>query len=330
MRVVLIALSAMLVLASCGQNPNMAVADREESAASAPADMGFAGGGDAAQRAMPPPAPTAPASEADGRAQGTQQPSGGANTPAPISYLAYAYQVGLELPGNRLIGVMDGHAAACRDAGPRLCQLISAGRDGDPDAYIRGSLSIRGEPRWLQQFMGGLESEARAAGGKIKTQNTSTEDLTRAIVDTEARLRAGRALRDRLQRLLESRPGRLSDLLEVERELARVQGEIDATESNLAVMRTRVSMSELTLSYESSARPVASDTFEPLGRALASFLSLIVQGLAAIIMLIAVLIPWALLAAGIAWLVLWVRKRRGGRLLPHRNAPQDHPPAANS
>ena len=43
----------------------------------------------------------------------------------PVSYLAYAYGMRLELPGDRLIGVMDGHAAACRNAGLRVCQLVA-------------------------------------------------------------------------------------------------------------------------------------------------------------------------------------------------------------
>src|SRR5262249_34449527 len=147
---------------------------------------------------------------------------------------------------------------------------------------------------------------------------TSSEDLTRNIVDTEARLRASRTLRDRLQNLLASRPGRLSDLLEVERELARVQGEIDATESTLAVMRARVAMSELTLTYTSKAKPLRGDTFRPLTEALAGFLGWIVMGFASIITLVAVLLPWALVLGLIGWALMAWRKRRGGRFLARR------------
>ena len=78
--------------------------------------------------------------------------------------------------------------------------------------------------------------------------------VTRVIVDTEATLRAKRALRDRLQQLLATRPGSLADLLGVERELARVQGEIDSSEPNLASTRTRVAMSAVTIEYASTAR----------------------------------------------------------------------------
>jgi hypothetical protein len=269
------------------------------------------------------PAESAPPSPSQGQPATAQ---GGVTAPSPILYLAYSYQIGLELPADRLAGVMDAHMQACVAAGPRVCQLISSGRSGDPESSMRGSLAVRGEPAWLRSFMGQLHGDAERAGGRVRSQATTTEDLTRAIVDTEAQLRAMTTLRDRLQNLLASRPGKLSDLLEVERELARVQAQIDSNQSNLAVMRTRVAMSELTIGYESAPRAVASDTFEPLTDAFAGFTGILVRGVAMIVTLIAALIPWVLLIGLIVWLVLAWRKRRGGRLF--RRPPPPAPPAA--
>ena len=323
--------AAGLVLASllmaCGQQTNQSPGSvaTEESAGYAVMDSAER---EAAPPASPPP-PPAPA-DADQRAGEQQapatqpgQPSQPAG-PSPVLYLAYSYGVGLEIPSQRLSGVMDRHVQACQTAGPRLCQLIGSNRTGDPESYMQGFVSFRGEPNWLRTFMSGLEAEADEAGGRITAQTVNSEDLTRQIVDTEARLRALSSLRDRLQELLRSRPGRLADLLEVERELARVQGELDATQSNLAVMRTRVAMSELTLNYQSAPRPVGSDTFEPLRNALASFLGIIVAGIAAIITIIAGLIPVAIVVVPLVWLALRWRKRRGGRFF--RPDPPPPPP----
>ncbi len=274
--------------------------------------------------APPPPPPPPPMDAPSAGVPAQQQAPGG---PMPVAYLAYSYQTGLELPGDKLSGVMQRHIKACQDVGPRLCQLIGSYTQGSPDTHLSASVSLRGEPAWLRGFIGGLDAQADAAGGRILSQSTSTEDLTRAIVDTEATLKAQRSLRDRLQSLLESRPGRLSDLLEVERELARVQAEIDAHASNLAVMRTRVDMSALTLTYESSAQPLRGDTFRPLGEALAGFVGYVVQGLAAIITLIALLLPWALVLGLFGWLALSWRRRNGGRFF-RRKAPPQAPPAA--
>lgn len=317
MRNLAAALLLVISLAACGQS-EMAPAEAPSSAAEATmaappmdAEQSRAMGGEREEAAV---------EDVAGGAQ-----SGGSGTtqsaPAPILYLAYSYAMGLEIPSQRLTGVMDMHTSACQAAGVRQCQLIGSNVSGDPDSYMEGYVSLRGEPAWLRTFMAGMSAQVDAAGGRITSSTTNTEDLTRQIVDTEARLRAQTALRDRLQELLRSRPGRLSDLLEVERELARVQGEIDAVQSSLAVMRTRVAMSELTIQYRSAPRPVGSDTFEPLRRAFANFLGIVVSGFAAIIMIIAGLIPIAAVVVPIVWLALRWRRARGGRFFGPRSAP---------
>lgn len=339
MRGTLAGLTLAVLLAACGQ-ADMASRD----AASSSGEAGYAMGGAAPEEApspSPPPPPPPPAQapvdaergqtvadavEQDQQAQGPSQPSRPTG-PAPVMYLAYSYQVGLELPAARLSAVMERHVQACQSAGPRLCQLVGSNVSGDPEGYMSGYVSIRGEPTWLRSFMNGLEAQADEAGGRLKARTVQSEDLTRQIVDTEARLRAQTALRDRLQQLLRERPGRLADLLEVERELARVQGEIDAVQSALAVMRTRVSMSELNLSYESQPQAVGSDTFQPLREAFASFLGIVVGGFAAIIVIIAGLIPFAVVIAPIVWLLLRWRKARGGRFWRRNEQTPPAPPS---
>jgi hypothetical protein len=324
MRSFLAVLVLAAALAACGQanqSAPMGGTVTEESAA--PAEAPVAMSDMRAERDQSGGEPAPQAAPSDGAAGPTQGQSVG---PAPTLYLAYTYQTGLEIPSDRLATVMDAHVQACQAAGPRLCQLIGSNRSGDPESYMEGYVSVRGEPAWLRTFMGGIAAQVEAANGRVVSQTTSTEDLTRAIVDTEARLRAQTSLRDRLQQLLQSRPGRLADLLEVERELARVQAEIDAVQSNLAVMRTRVAMSELTISYRSAPRPVGSDTFEPLRQAFANFLGIVVAGFAAIITIIAGLLPFAIVIIPIVWGLLRWRRARGGRFFGPRAKAEDKPP----
>jgi hypothetical protein len=320
-------------LAACGQaNMETAEAPAGGEAAYNMADMAQDGRTRAVQEEAPAASPAPPMDADDSANTATTSPGPGQPSqptgPTPVLYLAYTYALGLEIPSQRLSSVMDRHVQACQAAGPRLCQLIGSNRSGDPDSYMEGYVSIRGEPNWLNNFKAGMAQEADAAGGRVISENVTSEDLTRQIVDTEARLRAQTALRDRLQQLLRSRPGRLADLLEVERELARVQGEIDAVQSALAVMRTRVAMSELTLTYRSSPRAAGSDTLEPLRQAFANFLGIIVAGFAAIITIIAALIPFAIVLIPLGWFLLRWRKNRGGRFFSRKvEAP---PPPAES
>ncbi len=226
---------------------------------------------------------------------------------APGFFMAYSYGLGLELPGQRLAAVMDAHTAACTAAGPAVCQVISATREGDPDEFLSGHFSLRAQPEWLARFMTQAEVSADEAGGEVRSRATNAEDVTRQMVDTEAQLNALRTLRDRLQEILRSRPGRVADLLEVERELARVQGELNATTSTLAVLRQRVDMSELTINYMMADRAVTLRTFEPVTTAASGFLHTVAWGIGGIITFVATVLPWALFLTG-AW---WVARRFG-------------------
>jgi hypothetical protein len=261
---------------------------------------------ESSREVAPPPSPSEP---------GAPQVPG--TPPGPVM-LAYSYAVSLQLPAKAVEPVLKKHQQTCEAAGPQLCQVLGAnvGRQGDD--IFTGQLNLRAEPKWLARFRGQLQSDAEAADGELVSSQTSTEDLTRSIIDTDARLKSQKTLRERLQKILAERPGKLSDLLEVERELARVQAEIDSAESALAVMRQRVAMSELALSYQSAVKPLTDTTLNPLGEAFAGFLGVLAGSLAAIITLTAGVLPWALVLGGIGWAIfrLVLRRRRLAALNP--------------
>ena len=151
---------------------------------------------------------------------------GDAASPAtvqPANTIAYAYFYGLELPSDRVSEVRSRHEAACVEAGPRVCQLLGSETQSYGDDQSSATLRLRATPAWLTGFRAGLEADADAAGGRIAQSRTDAEDLSRSLTDTEARLRALETLRDRLQQLLATRSGPLEQLLQTERELARVQ-----------------------------------------------------------------------------------------------------------
>ena len=196
-------------------------------------EMAASGAAPATEAAMAP-------APARGAAAGSASPGSTAPTVAAVSVpmLAYEYSLGVEVPLRRLAGLVDKHEKACTDAGPAVCQVIGANTSADGgDGGARATLTIRATPAWLKTFRAQIQKDAASNGGKVANTNVQAEDLTRQIVDTEAALRAKTTLRGRLEQLLASRPGALSDLLEVDRELARVQAEIDDTQSDQPVMR---------------------------------------------------------------------------------------------
>lgn len=244
-----------------------------------------------------------------------------ASVPAGVPMLAYSYEYGLTAPPKAVRTLLARHEAACAKAGPSVCQVIGSSVNERGEDRVVGQLSMRATPAWLTRFREGLAGEAKEAGGRLAHAAISSEDLSRQIVDTEAMLRAKTTLRDRLQALLASRPGKLADLVELERELARVQGELDSAQSQLAVMRQRVATSQIEVSYESVGVLAPQGVWAPLAEAFGDFLAILAYTLAGMVRFVAWTTPWLILLAGLAWLF---RSRLKG--LFRRKAPQ--PPSA--
>jgi hypothetical protein len=228
--------------------------------------------------------------------------------------IAYAYRFGLELPADAVPTVMGRHEQACIAAGPSACQVIGANSSRVGRDAVEASLEMRATPAYVSRFRAALDGEAKGVGGRVAQQAVESEDLTRQLIDTEARMRALETLRDRLQQLLATRSGTLEQLLQVERELARVQGELDATRSALAVMRTRVQTSRLDVTYRATGQLAPDSALKPVTDALGQAAYLFMSTLGALIMLLAGALPLLLVIAPLAWLGWrWRQKRAAQR-----------------
>lgn len=81
--------------------------------------------------------------------------------------------------------------------------------------------------------------DALASLGKEEHRYVASEDVTEKYIDTEARLKNAIALRDRLKALLNQAKD-VKDVLEIEKELARVQGDIDSMDGRLKKLKEQV------------------------------------------------------------------------------------------
>ncbi|GGY40265.1 DUF4349 domain-containing protein [Parvularcula lutaonensis] len=216
--------------------------------------------------------------------------------PSATRYLAYAYSGTLLLPSESVKPVLSRHEEACIAAGPSTCQVLESSVEERNADSVFGTLSFRATRDYMNAFRAGLAAEAEAVKGSVVSMNASVEDLTREILDTSARLEAQRKLRDRLLVLLEKDTDDVGDLLQVERELARVQSEIESTESWLRALEGRVSMDRMTLSYQSIRKPVTQSTGQPLAEAFRNFFYVVSESLAAVILFVAAALPWLIVA----------------------------------
>lgn len=215
--------------------------------------------------------------------------------------IAYAYAFGIAVPTGKMEELLDAHRAACESAGPERCFVVSSSISGLGEDYASGGLELRATSDWVAGFRSGLEDGLEAFDAVLDSSQTSSEDLTVQIIDTSVRLETNRSLRSRLQTLLRDRPGKLGDLLEIERELARVQAEIDSTQSILNAMRARVSMSSLTLSYQPRFSAVSGSVWRPLVEAVSGIIPSLVTSLAGVVTFVAGALPWVIALGALCW-----------------------------
>ena len=91
--------------------------------------------------------------------------------------------------------------------------------------------------------------DALAVLGVEKYRSVSSQDVTEAVIDMEAQLKNAVALRDRLRALLD-RAKDVKDVLAIERELTRVQSEIDSMDGRLKKLRSQVQFASVDLFLE--------------------------------------------------------------------------------
>jgi hypothetical protein len=272
-------------------------------------------------RASAPAAADAVASDAPAAKSGA--PAAANSVTSPM--LAYSYDYGVEAPPAKVRALMATHQAACEAAGPSVCQVTGAESSEDGKDQVSAKLSFRATPAWLKGYEDRLSQDAARAGGRLVKSAVTSDDLTRDIVDTDAALKAKTALRDRLQAMLESRPGNVADLLKVEEELATAQGDLDSTTSELAVMRQRVATSDVTIEYDSAGVLAPQGVWSPVSNAITSAAGILARSLAAMIELVAGLAPW-LLVVGLAVWLLRKRLPKWRRAAPKAAAPPPPPP----
>jgi len=192
---------------------------------------------------------------------------------------------------------------ACLAAG---CELLasSVARDHERSpaaAFLDARLPPAAVAPFLER-LGGL--------GRIGRHGTAAEDKTAEVVDVEARLKNMAEFRDNLRKLMATPGARLKDLIEVERELTRVQSELDSLATRRKVLAGETEKVRVTVAF--SARPAVLEAgmWLPVKSAVLRAGHVLAASVASLIGLAIAVLPWALalLAAGLG--ARTMRRRR--------------------
>jgi hypothetical protein len=153
--------------------------------------------------------------------------------------------------------------------------------------------------------------------GRVENEAQSGDEVTQQHADLVARLKNSRETEQRLQAILVQRTGKISDVLSVEQEIARVRGEIEQMEAEQKSLEHRVDFATIDLKlaeeYKAQLGSPATSVSTQLHNALVTGYKSAAESLLGLVLIIVeyspVLVLWFAILAMPAWLV-WRRWQR--------------------
>ncbi len=223
--------------------------------------------------------------------------------------IAYSYDLAYRLDPGTLDTVHHAHLALCRNLTRERCLVMEDAVTHNPRGDDAGNLRLLVDARVAATFGQQLDARVTAAGGALQTRRVTAEDVTKQVVDVEARLRAKQALADRLINLIQNRNGSVGDLVAAEKAYAEVQQDLDAARSLRAELQRRVAMSDVTIAY---AVTPAGGVWAPVRTAFGQGGDSFAVSAAAAITFVIAATPWLVIVGPAVWLLIlgWRRFRR--------------------
>ncbi len=121
--------------------------------------------------------------------------------------------------------------------------IATTSSEKQANGKLRGIVVVKVVPETLDQLLQKIRDL-----GELKNQTLGTEDITKAYFDTDSRLKNARVMEQRLIDMLKTKTGKVSDLLQVEKELGRVRGEIEKMQGELKFWDSQVQFATVRIS----------------------------------------------------------------------------------
>ncbi len=150
--------------------------------------------------------------------------------------------------------------------------------------------------------------------GRVLGRRLGGQDVTEEYVDLRSRIRNQERYEQRLLAFVD-RATRMSDLLAIEQELARVRGEIEQLTGRAQYLERQAELATIEVSVSETAKPPSgwdvNDTLAKIRTAFLVTIRQILRAVEALVIALSALLP-ILVLAGVAWLLIRrVRPARG-------------------
>ena len=131
----------------------------------------------------------------------------------------------------------------------------------EKEQHLKGEVTIKVPQEKFDEAV----KELKKLALKVKSEHIQGRDVTEEYTDLESRLRNLEATEAQLLKIME-RSGKITEVLEVQRELTRVRGQIETTKGRMKYLRESAEMSAITchIATEEAELPIVEEKWRPL------------------------------------------------------------------
>jgi hypothetical protein len=169
-----------------------------------------------------------------------------------------------------------------------------------------GEINLRVVPDDFNKLMARL-----GVLGTIIEHSTQREDKTNSVIDTVARLKNLISFRESLRTMLLKPTARVSDLVEIEKQLSETQSQIDSVTQQRKALANEVEKIAVDVSFRAETIPTDSSGLGQVVRAFHQAGAVLADSIANLITTAFFLLPWMIIGVPVIWfsMKLWRRRK---------------------
>ncbi len=225
------------------------------------------------------------------QAQDTSEAPDISPTAAPGVAFRYHYQ--FELPDEAISAVQEKHAARCEAMGVAKCRITGLRYTVDQDNAVSASLTVKLDPGIAREFGKDATADVKEADGRLQSTEFTGEDT--APVTTEAARRQS-DIQTRIagvEKQLAS-TSKDSERAELQSQLNELRSQLSSAQSAIAGAKAQLASTPMTFNYYGRGG-ISGFRANPVWEAARMFVPSLVTMISAVLQIVAVLLPWAIL-----------------------------------
>jgi Domain of unknown function (DUF4349) len=169
-----------------------------------------------------------------------------------------------------------------------------------------GEINLRVVPDDLNKLMARLGEL-----GTIIEHSTQREDKTNSVIDTDAQLKNLISFRESLRSMILKSSAKVSDLVEIEKQLSETQAQIDSITLQRKALADEVEKIAVDVSFRAETASTDTSGLGQIARAFRQAGAVLADSIANLVITVLFLLPWIILGVPVIWfsMKLWRRRR---------------------